>query len=583
MALCESLALFILGAALLIFLQRRQRYAHWRDIDPSILKNGASAKKLAACGDADYVIVGSGLGGLTSAALLSRAGFKCVVLEQHDVAGGSTHTFTEKGFTFDVGVHYVGSVLDRWWSPVRKLVAVTAPGVEWDEVDEVLDAVVNDVTGESFEVHKDPTKKAAAYASIEAGSAAAVRRYRRCCFLTKLVAFTLLACKLLPRWMMPTWLLGRAWRWAFERSAKDVLARCGLSERVAGACAYIYGTYGEIPSRTPFAMHAMLEQHYDKGGFFPRGGSAVLGLAQVKEINDAGSHVFVRARVDQILLEGNKCVGVSCKGVAIKARCGVISGAGVANTFGRMLPKEVGAPILAKLKGCDPSLGFAYLFIGLDGTAEELGIKNTNLWYMAPGGSSNWDHDIANERVEASAEPFGSTDERPPVVLISPGSAKDSTWNERHPGTATLQMIAAPMPYSWVEKFEGTKPGHRGPEYDAMMDRMEKYLLERYLYRILPQTKGRVVYTSSASPLTFNFFLNAVRGETYALAHSLPRFSVDVQTSVLHPETDVENLFLTGQDVMTAGVVPSMVSGWLTTAYLSKYAILKAVLAWLFA
>lgn len=152
MALCESLALFILGAALLIFLQRRQRYAHWRDIDPSILKNGASAKKLAACGDADYVIVGSGLGGLTSAALLSRAGFECVVLEQHDVAGGSTHTFTEKGFTFDVGVHYVGSVLDRWWSPVRKLVAVTAPGVEWDEVDEVLDAVVNDVTGESFEV-----------------------------------------------------------------------------------------------------------------------------------------------------------------------------------------------------------------------------------------------------------------------------------------------------------------------------------------------------------------------------------------------------------------------------------------------
>ena len=116
-----------------------------------------------------------------------------------------------------------------------------------------------------------------------------------------------------------------------------------------------------------------------------------------------------------------------------------------------------------------------------------------------------------------------------------------------------------------------------------MMDRMERYLLERYLYRILPQTKGRVVYTSSASPLTFNFFLNAVRGETYALAHSLPRFSVDIQTSVLHPETDVENLFLTGQDVMTAGVVPSMVSGWLTTAYLSKYAILKAVLAWLFA
>ena len=51
----------------------------------------------------DAVVIGSGVGGLTAAALLSRAGKRVLVLEQHDQAGGCTHTFQNKGFEFDVG------------------------------------------------------------------------------------------------------------------------------------------------------------------------------------------------------------------------------------------------------------------------------------------------------------------------------------------------------------------------------------------------------------------------------------------------------------------------------------------------
>lgn len=48
-------------------------------------------------------MIGSGIGGLTAAATLAKAGKKVLLLEQHDQAGGCCHTFIEKGFEFDVG------------------------------------------------------------------------------------------------------------------------------------------------------------------------------------------------------------------------------------------------------------------------------------------------------------------------------------------------------------------------------------------------------------------------------------------------------------------------------------------------
>ena len=50
------------------------------------------------------------MSGLTCGSLLSKLGQKVLVLEKHYVAGGMTHTFLEKGYEFDVGVHYLGNL-----------------------------------------------------------------------------------------------------------------------------------------------------------------------------------------------------------------------------------------------------------------------------------------------------------------------------------------------------------------------------------------------------------------------------------------------------------------------------------------
>ena len=60
--------------------------------------------------DYDALVIGSGMGGLTTAALLSELGWKVCVLEQHYTAGGFTHSYERAGYDWDVGVHYIGEV-----------------------------------------------------------------------------------------------------------------------------------------------------------------------------------------------------------------------------------------------------------------------------------------------------------------------------------------------------------------------------------------------------------------------------------------------------------------------------------------
>lgn len=63
--------------------------------------------------DIDCIVIGSGIGGLACAGMLSRAGVRCLVLEQHYIAGGATHAFEEHGYEFDTGIHYIGNIEKR--------------------------------------------------------------------------------------------------------------------------------------------------------------------------------------------------------------------------------------------------------------------------------------------------------------------------------------------------------------------------------------------------------------------------------------------------------------------------------------
>lgn len=90
----------------------------------------------------DAIVIGSGIGGLTVASVLSqKKRLKVLVLERHYRAGGFTHEFSRKLFHWDVGVHYVGQLAPG--SMIRHLFdVVTASQVRWERMHEPFERFV---------------------------------------------------------------------------------------------------------------------------------------------------------------------------------------------------------------------------------------------------------------------------------------------------------------------------------------------------------------------------------------------------------------------------------------------------------
>jgi all-trans-retinol 13,14-reductase len=61
-------------------------------LKPSTIRIGTRYRANRLKGPYDAIVIGSGIGGLTTAACLAKAGKKGIVLEQHYTAGGYTHS-----------------------------------------------------------------------------------------------------------------------------------------------------------------------------------------------------------------------------------------------------------------------------------------------------------------------------------------------------------------------------------------------------------------------------------------------------------------------------------------------------------
>lgn len=518
-------------------------------MSPSTLRIGYRYRPARLAPKYDAIVIGSGIGGLTTAALLSDLGWKVCVLEQHYTAGGFTHSYERGGYEWDVGVHYIGEVGAS--TRTRKMFDyLSSKQLKWAPMDDeydrfyVGDKVFNAVAGkEEFRdnlVRQFPNETRA------------IDQYMKLLDRTgdALSAFGM--GRGMSTWMRRLLKPLLAWklRGPFSKGTWEVLS--GLTDDkdlIATLCGQ-WGDMGMPPRRSPFMAHAMIARHYLYGGYYPVGGSWRMADTIIPKIQAAGGEVFTYAKVEQILVENSHVSGVRMKdGHRIECDC-VISSAGVNNTFNHLLPADVAArsDYSRQMTKVQPSVAHLGVYIGLKETAEELELPKTNFW-IYPGN----DYDKAvDEFMDDPDAPF-------PIVYISFPSAKDPDYENRHPGTATIEIVA-PAPYERFEKWRDETWGKRGDDYEAFKEALGFRLMET-LYGKLPHLRGKVDYYEVSTPLSTNWFGGYQRGELYGLEHSQQRLKQDW----LRPKTTIPGLWLTGQDVLTAGVTGAMMAGLITT------------------
>lgn len=513
----------------------------------------------------DHIIIGSGISGCGLAAILAKEGQSALVLEKHYTPGGFTHVFKRRGYEWDVGVHYIGQVhLEK--SYIRRVFNYVTNGkLKWAELADNYDRIIFGDKSYDFYKGKDNFKNKLKEKFPSSDDQKSIDTYVDLVREASRTSQGLFAKRLISRvtnLLFGRFISGKAKKF-YSRTTKEVLESFISNPELVGVLTGQFGDYGMPPGESSFIMHAMLVNHYFDGGSYPVGGSSQIFETIEPIINSAGGDVFVNAGVDEIIVEKGKAIGVKMvDGKSFFAES-IISSTGIHNTYNHLLNgKYVRPSRLNKINSLKASVGHLCLYIGMKETPEKLNLPKTNLWIYP----DNYDHDenIRKYLKDPEKEEF-------PVVYISFPASKDPDFQNRYPGKSTIEIITL-SDYSEFKKWETEAWMNRGLEYEELKDRYAQRLLKK-LYEQLPQLEGKVDYYELSTPLSTKHFVNYDQGEIYGLAHSPKRF----ESSAIHVNSSVKNLYLTGQDIVSCGIAGALLSALVTGSAILKENMIKKI------
>lgn len=514
----------------------------------------------------DCIIIGSGISGISLAAILAKEGWKCLILERHYTPGGFTHVFKRRDYEWDVGIHYIGEV-HRKQSVLRQMFDyVSDNNLGWEEMDANYDRIY--FGKESFDLiagKENFINKLSEYFPEERAN---IENYVSIIKAGMNSAKNYFTEKALPPVMSK--LMGNSLRKKglqySQQTTKSMLDSITDNVKLKGVLTGQYGDYGLTPSQSSFMMHCGVVKHYLNGGAFPIGGSAAIFDTIEPVIEAAGGAVYTNAEVDEIIVENNKATGVKMADGQVLSAPKIISSAGAEITFKQLLKNNKKLTNQHKAtNNVSASACHVCLYVGLNADQKTLQLPKTNYWIYPENG---YDHD---ETLNAFWE---NPEEAPfPVVYISFPSAKDPTWEKRYSGKSTIEIITISK-WDWFKNWEKTSWHKRGDDYEQFKENISQRLLE-YMYDYVPQTKEYLDVYELSTPLSTKHFVNYQKGEIYGLEHSPKRFN----DKSLRAITPLKNFYLTGQDIVTAGIGGAFNAAVITASAMLKKNMMKKILS----
>lgn len=447
----------------------------------------------------DYIIIGTGMGALSAAALLAKAGSRICMLEAHDIPGGYAHSFEMNGYHFCAQVHYI-------WG--------CAPGQPIYEflrhlgLEEEITFVPYDPDGYDHmsmpdgKIVKIPYGYERAAASIDAaypGQRAALEKFFST--LNKISE----SLKHLPRGSLSWWdILSKGYNLLplikyKDKTLQDVFDECGLSRE---AQAVLNANTGDLmcpPNELSIFAYLGLFGGYNEGAYYPTKHFKFYIDRLAQYICDhKGCHIYYETEVTGINTSGDSVTSVTTADgktfTAPRFICNMDP-----QKAARLIGNDKVPKAYRESLSYDYSPSSLMVYLGVKGIdLREHGFGNHNIWHL-----EQWDLN------KCWKESRANNYEKPWLFISTP------TLHTNAPGVAPdgchIMEIGTVANYSHFKRLYDENPA----EYRKQKRDLAWQLLKIASERFLPGLEKHIDLKVVGSPVTNETFCFAPRGNCY--------------------------------------------------------------------
>ena len=460
----------------------------------------------------DVIIIGSGLGGLECAHILSKAGKRVLVLEKEAQPGGCVQSYRRNGLTFDTGFHYVGG-LEEGQSLHAAFNMLGLMALPWKKLDDAFDRILIGEEEFSFmQGYESFRENLQLYFPHEQE---ALQQYVQLLKQTEQTQLELLnpESASAPLALFET----GAWQYLTQTFHNSMLVnvlsatslKMELRKETLPLFTFLHGNASFIESSWRL-----------------KGPGSLIAGSLIQDIREQGGEIICRAKVEELIEKNGELTCARCSdGQVYEGKC-FISDVHPAVTCSWIKPAESLRSIYRRRIGALENT-FGMLTVSLV-------IKPHVMKYF------NW-----NQYVYKRADVWTFYQDTISIngLLITARPPEDES--------EYLRQIDLLTPLTWDKcmRWAQSSIGHRGQEYQEMKQRLADECME-LAARFIPNLKKMVEQFYVSTPLTYRDYTGTSEGAAYGIRKD---YRNPIMT-VLSPRSPLPNLLLTGQNLVLHGI-----------------------------
>lgn len=489
----------------------------------------------------DAIIIGGGLGGLTTAAMLSKEGLSVCVLEQHFVIGGCLQSFKRDGRILDTGMHYVGSmsegqILHQYFKYLGIVDSLRLQKLDENGFDQFH---FNDGSCYSHAMGYENF--------IDQLSTAFPEEREGIKSLCKVLQDVggLISLDILKEGKISNGGLEYMSMSAYNEICKHI-----KNERLREVFAGNTGLYIGDKNTTSLYQYGMITHSNIMGAYAFVGGTQQVADLLVSEIRSNGGEVLLKAKVSAIHLQDNDVDSVELvTGERLSAKW-VISSLHPAATFSLLRNNTVyKKAFFTRINSLPNTSGLFTTYLLLK--PQSMRYVNRNHYFF--NGNTVWDMSGNYDDKYSSLSA---------LLCMQPNPNNEFT---------DVITLLTPMSYSLCERWADSSVEHRGEEYKDFKEKFSELVID-FVCKYMPELRACIDKVYTASPLTYRDYTSIPQGSAYGIVKDCRNPMI----TLMPAKTRINNLLLTGQNLNVHGCLGTIVSSAVTcseivgTEYLAK-------------